>query len=463
MMLSDLCKRVHGKLLGADVSIQAISTDTRTIKKGDVFLALRGESFDGHEFVKSAQDKGAAAVVVDNELALPLPQLVVKDTLTALGQAGALNRESSNSTVIAITGSSGKTSVKGMLQSILSGAGETLATEGNFNNHIGVPITLLRINEQHRYSVIEAGTGGKGEIAYLVDLIQPQVALVNNVSLAHGLGFGSEQAIAEEKSEIYKNADIGVVNLMDKHTNIFMERLVDKKIFAYSKVDESASHKDSAKKLNISQSALILASNLFCNTKGGYRFVLSYGEQSVPVELSVPGLHSVDNALAAAACAVATGLNLECVAKGLSGFSGVRGRMQTVASAAVAQLIDDTYNANPASMRAAIDFLASQATPVLVVGDMGELGEAEIQEHRKLGEYAKNKGIQQMFAVGPLSLHAVNAFGEGGKWFETQDAMKAFLARAKIEAASVLVKGSRYTHMENIIKYLQQLKGAEKC
>ncbi len=463
MMLSDLGARVNGKLLGSDIAVQAFCTDTRCLKSGDVFIALRGENFDGHNYIRLAQEKGAAAVVLEQEQSLSIPQLLVNDALQALGQAGAHNREQSTCVVIGITGSSGKTSVKGMLQSILSISANTLATEANYNNHIGVPLTLLRITDDYKYSVVEAGTSGIGEIAYLNELIKPDIAVVNNVMLAHGEGFGSEGAIAEEKAAIYKGVKVGVVNLMDDYASLFIDALKGKKIYGFALQDSDETYLQELESRGLQSDMLVSGQLLGSDPDGCYTFRIKYAGDKVEVALAVPGKHSVCNALAAAVCAVAVGVDLTVIAEGLASFSGVKGRMQRIESTCVEKLIDDSYNANPGSMRAAIDFLASQKNPILIVGDMGELGEAEVDEHIKLGAYAKNNGVMKLYAAGPLSKHTVDAFGKSAIWFESKERLLHFLEKEHLEDSTVLVKGSRYMHMESVIQFLKNMKGVDKC
>lgn len=446
MTFGSLAPLLNAKWIGDDTTVRTVSIDSRTLVDGDVFVALRGANFDGHKFVATAVANGASAVIVDvQQPNVAVPQLVVSDTCLALGQIAAQKRRLFKGVLIAVTGSSGKTSVKGMLRNILSVANDVVVTPGNFNNHIGVPLSLMRL-EQQRYAVIEIGTSHPGEIGYLTDLVQPDVAVVNNVMPAHIGGFGSLAAIAQEKSAIYKTLNAhqcAVINVDDEFSSVFEMKA------------------KSSRKLGFSMSGaereypLLRAQNVRANGGFGMRFDLLSESESVAVELQVPGVHSVGNALAASACALAAGCSFSDIAQGLALFTGEKGRMQRKQGLGGAHLIDDTYNANPGSVRAAVDYLATCAGKrILVLGDLGELGEIAAQVHQDLGAYAQQRQLDAVYACGQFAERTVQGFGEGGVAFEVKQTMVDVLARILDRDTTVLVKGSRSARMEEVVKLL---------
>lgn len=464
MKLSELATRCTGNLHGADIEFDSLSTDTRTIQRGDLFVALKGDNFDGHDYVETAIEKGAGAVVVSRYLsALAVPALEVADTCTALGKAGQLQRERSAAVVTAITGSSGKTSVKGFLQSVCELAGSTLATRGNFNNHIGVPLTLMELQPSHQFAVVEAGTNSEGEIAYLTDLIRPDVAMVTNVMPAHIGGFGSLEAIAREKSAIYGQANLktAIVNLDDQFAPDFLQRLKGKQIIGVRELSAGSSQVGPVSDIAVDRELTI--SSLSADSAGCYQFRMSVEGMEYDVKLSVPGRHQVINAAMAAAAAVAMGIEPLLLAEGLKSYFGSPGRMQVVETGYCKVLIDDTYNANPGSMRAAVDFIVGFDAPCLVLGDMGELGSAGAQLHAELGEYARERGVQQLLAWGELSRSTVDAFGEGGSWYPSCDALLTAVGHLNLKNNAVLVKGSRSAKMERVVAQLEECHGVQKC
>lgn len=446
MTFSFLAPLLNAQWIGDDVTVRNISIDSRTLVSGDVFVALRGANFDGHKFVATAVAKGASAVVVDAQQPnVAVPQLVVSDTCFALGQIAAQKRRFFKGVLIAVTGSSGKTSVKGMLRNILSVANDVVVTPGNFNNHIGVPLSLMRL-EQQRYAVIEIGTSHPGEIGYLTDLVQPDVAVVNNVMSAHIEGFGSLAAIAQEKSAIYKTLNAhqcAVINVDDEFSSVFEAKA------------------KSSRKLGFSMSGaereypMLRAQNVRANGRFGMSFDLLSESESVAVELQVPGIHSVRNALAASSCAFAAGCSFSEIAQGLALFTGEKGRMQRKHGLHGASVIDDTYNANPGSVRAAVDYLAScTGKRILVLGDLGELGEIAAQVHQDLGAYAQQQQLDAVYACGQFAERTVQGFGEGGVAFEVKQAMVDALAPVLDSDTTVLVKGSRSARMEEVVERL---------
>ncbi|PCK09174.1 MAG: UDP-N-acetylmuramoyl-tripeptide--D-alanyl-D-alanine ligase [Alteromonadaceae bacterium] len=470
MNLSSLQASGIGEHLGADLDFDSISTDTRNIQLGDVYLALKGPNFDGHNYVQDAVAKGARALVLEKPCdEVNVPQLIVKNALIALGEIAAKKRESFSGTVIGVTGSCGKTTVKGLLKSILScHSGREdgcVATHGNFNNHIGAPLSLMTIHDKAEYAVIEAGASGSGEISYLANLIKPDIALVNNVMPVHIEGFGSIEAIAKEKMSICDSKtpegkpSTVIFNLDNAQLLANRSRIQGREMLVFSREQKIAcAERDVA-----GVKACVYASGASKDRLGHARFTLNVEvdgtTQQVPVILAVYGDHNISNALAAASCALASGASIGAIVEGLQQFSGEKGRMQCQAGYSGATVVDDTYNACPDSMRAAIDYLANYPNTVFVCGNMGELGEDEISIHRQLGQYAKQKGIDSVLAIGHLAKYIAEAFGDGAQIFEDKPALVTQL-KSQLQADSlVLVKGSRSTKMEEVVQAL--LSGRE--
>ncbi|WP_111643198.1 UDP-N-acetylmuramoyl-tripeptide--D-alanyl-D-alanine ligase [Marinimicrobium alkaliphilum] len=440
--LNELAQQLPGWLQGQSVSFTRVSTDTRQLQAGDLFVALRGERFDAHRFLAQAAEKACALVVDTPDSGLATPQWVVKDTTLALGGIGAYNRAQFEGPVVAITGSSGKTTVKTMLAGILAQCGPTLATRGNLNNHIGVPLTLLELAPEHRYGIIEMGASGPGEIAYLCTLARPQIALVNNVMAAHIEGFGSLQGVAEAKGEIYRGLQAGgtaIINLDDSFAGYHLERLPEVKPLTYALRDERAD---------------FFVRDLSASA-GQQTFELVTPEGALAVQLTADGEHNVRNALAAAACAYAAGATLAAIAAGLNDFTPVAGRMSRLRGTAGALIIDDSYNANPGSVRAAIDVLAAQpGERWLVLGDMAELGEDAAAMHAEVGRYAHERGIDALWTLGTLSEHASTAFGHQTKHFQAHGDLIAALKESVHKEMNILIKGSRSSRMDDVVNAL---------
>lgn len=457
MNLATWAQVAEGTLVGDDLSVSTVCTDSRTLKAGDVFFAIKGPNFDGHQYLAAVAAAGAAAAVVEQlDEHLQLPQILVADTIAALGKiASRWRAEQFHGTLFAITGSCGKTTVKGMLKSICEQAGSTLATAGNLNNHLGVPLTLLQLRPSHKFAVIEMGASGRDEIAYLTALAGPHVALVNNVLPAHVEGFGSLAAIREEKLRIYSGlgpTGTLVLNLDDAYAQeacAAIEALPQHKIgFSLQPVAPSGTPRCS----------LSRAKGLHSLPNGAWGFDWVMDGGAVPIELAVLGKHNVANAVAAASMALAAGISPAAIQAGLAAFSGEKGRMQAKTAPTGAILIDDTYNANPGSVAAAIGYLAERPSPrLLVLGDMKELGQEALAEHRSIGQLAKRAGIDQLYTVGELSAAASEAFGPGARHFASQAALVAALKPALSPAASCLIKGSRSARMEQIVEGLLAL------
>ncbi len=431
VLLSQLAIAVDGSLIGQDLPINGFSTDTRTVSDGDVYFCLRGENFDGHDFVENAIAGGAKAVVCERDLNVDLPQLLVADTRHAFGRLAMLWRQQFLGPVIGVTGSNGKTTVKQLLASVFAQAGEVHFTRANDNNDIGVPQTLLGLRETHDYAVVEMGASDKGEIEYLGGLVQPLVAVITNASAAHLEGFGDARSVAEEKVWIYKTLaanGVAVINADDQYAGYWRSVCGDRKIITFGESGDITASRNSDDSINI-----------------------GYQGETVRCGFQLPGQHNVHNAAAAAACAIAAGVSLDIIKKGLAAAEPVAGRLNFQHLTGGVTVIDDTYNANPASTRAAIDVLAEcKSSRFIALGDLLELGPDEISEHQSIGQYARSAGVDQLFAYGSLSKHVVESFGAGGHWFQDRDALIEALLQELDDGCTVLVKGSRSMKMEHV-------------
>lgn len=443
LTLSQAAVAYGGTLLYPDCRFSRVSTDTRTLARGELFVALRGETYDGHLFLKEVANDACGLVVQYPDRQVDKPQWVVPDTVVALGQLAKLARDQFDGPLIALTGSSGKTTVKEMLASILTCVAPVLATRGNLNNHIGVPKTLLALAKEHRYAVLEMGASGPGEIAYLVSLARPTIALVNNVMPAHVEGFGSLAGVAAAKGEIYGGLDASgtaVINLDEPWARDWRRKLPCMNVVTFSLEQEGAD---------------VGASNIRFDHRGNPAFTLHVAGEELPVSLPAPGRHNVSNALAAAACALAAGISPTTIAAGLEAIQTVSGRMEFKDGPRGSTVIDDSYNANPGSVKAAIDVLgALDGQRLLVLGDMAELGPEARALHREVGEYAQATGIDQLLATGQLSKEAVAGFGEQGQWFADKDALVRHLRKTLDENTTALVKGSRSAAMDEVVNQL---------
>ncbi|MDF1683543.1 MAG: UDP-N-acetylmuramoyl-tripeptide--D-alanyl-D-alanine ligase [Legionellaceae bacterium] len=425
-----------------DVVITGVSIDTRTLEAGNLFVALRGTRVDGQQFIPEAIKRGASAVLC-SELSpeCNIPQLVYPDLEKALGLIATAYRASLSCPVVALTGSNGKTTVKEMLASILPKP--AFATPGNWNNHLGVPLSIMKLNKTHRYAVLELGANHAGEIAYTSAMAKPHVTLINNISGAHIEGFGSIEGIAKAKGEIHQNLLPGgtaVINADDDYAHYWDDVLANKKILRFSATQHDVD---------------IYAKDIELNHTDGPRFKLVTPAGDMTIILKVPGMHHVLNALAAASCAYALHIALDKIAEGLAQFSGVPGRLTSRAGRHDAMILDDTYNANLSSVLAGIHVLAARkGKRVLVLGDMGELGEHSAAYHQEAGEVARTEGLDKVFTCGTQSHRAADAFGEQGQHFETQEALLEALLSLLDATTTVLVKGSRSSAMENVVNGL---------
>jgi UDP-N-acetylmuramoyl-tripeptide--D-alanyl-D-alanine ligase len=436
MDLREVARAVNGRLRGEPLRIEGVSTDSRSVAAGDLFVALKGDRFDGHEYLGEAQRRGAVAALTARPVDTPLPQVVADDTKLALGRLAAHWRARFALPLAALTGSNGKTTVKEMLTAILADhAGErsrVLATEGNLNNDIGMPLTLLRLREGHRYAVVEMGMNHEGEIDYLTRIAQPTVALVNNAQRAHVGVLGSLEAIARAKGEIYAGlhaSGIAVVNEDDAFAGYWKGLNRGRPIVTFG---------------------FASAADVRGRSEGGNLRVKSPGGE-FSVTLQVSGEHNALNALAACAAAHALDVPVASMRDGLAAFQGVPGRLQRRRGAHGSWVIDDSYNANPESMKAAIRVLSRErARRIFVMGDMGELGEGADAMHAEVGTFAREAGIDGVLALGKASRHAVRAFGDGARAFDDVASLIDAAREESARGATLLVKGSRFMQMERV-------------
>ncbi len=441
-LLSDAAHAVGGVLHGADRRFTGASMDSRKLLADELFIALPGTRVDGHDFLAVARAQGAAAALVERKIDDPLPQLVVADARLALGRLAAWWRTHYTCPVVGLTGSNGKTTVKELLAAILEGCGATLATQGNLNNDIGLPLTLLRLRRSHRYAVIEMGANHPGEIEYLTRLTQPDVALINNAGPAHLEGFGSVEGVARAKGEIFSGlaaTGVAVINADDAYAALWEQRAAAHRCvrFGLSADAEVRAHWEGG----------AVGSRLHVHTPAG----------SVHATLHLPGQHNVLNALAATAAALAVNVKLRDVVLGLESACAAPGRLQIKAGRNDARVIDDTYNANPASVQAALEVLAAgRGRRVLVLGDLAELGDDTVALHRNIGAAAAAAGIDALYTVGTLSAHAADAFGREHRHFTNQEELMAYLIPLLALGTTLLVKGSRSARMERVVSALTE-------
>lgn len=424
-----------------ELSLSGVCIDSRQVKPGNLYIAIRGERFDGHDFIDEAIAKGAVAVVCSKtQPGITIPQLLVADTQKALATIATLHRQQLSCPVIALTGSNGKTTVKEMIAAILPKPSH--ATPGNLNNHFGVPLSVLQLQKDHRYAVFELGANHIGEIAYTVAIVKPQVTLINNIAPAHIAEFGSIDDVARAKGEIYQGLaaqGTAVVNDDDNYAHFWDSILTGKKVIRFS----------------LHKPADVYAKDLSYNAEGCgcFNLVLPLGE--VHIELQVPGAHNVNNAIAAAACTYALGIPLADIAAGLHQFRGVAGRMTYLHGKNNSLVIDDTYNANLRSTLAALDVLAKRkGRRIFVFGDMGELGPWSEQHHQEVGEAAHNHGIEMLMTCGKQSEFTTKAYGSTGKHYSCREDLVKDLLKQLDADTTVLVKGSRSAAMEKIVHQL---------
>ena len=439
--LSCAAKNMDGILHGDDRQFDGISTDSRSVSDGELFFALRGPNFDGHDYVGKAKAYGAAGAVVSNLVAEDIAQIAVGDVKLALGKLGATWRKRKNVCVVGVTGSNGKTTLKEMIAACLATKAPTLATLGNLNNDIGLPLMLSRINDDHEYAVFEMGASQTGEIAYLTDLTDPDVVVITNAGAAHLEGFGSIEGVAHAKGEILQNRrrpSVAVLNADDAYFDYWVSLVGDCRVMSFG----------SAESADVRAADILTAAD-------GSRFRLQLPEASINVSLPLPGMHNVHNACAAAAVATALGIDSAHIQSALEGLAPVEGRLRPFAGVNGCTLFDDSYNANPLSVLAAAEFLASLAGESwLVLGDMKELGDDAENLHRELGASVRASGVDRLFAIGDLSRHSVAGFGDGARWYASIEELIADVSEVSA-AANVLVKGSRSMRMERVVTALR--------
>ena len=444
MRLAEAAAALGGRASGADAQFTGVSTDSRSLKAGDLFVALRGDRFDGHDFLGTAAQARAAAAMVDRRYhgEYALPALVVDDTRRSLGDLARYWRARFAPALVAITGSNGKTTVKEMLAAILrrhAGEESVLYTKGNLNNDIGLPLTLLGLRHAHRWCAIELGMNHKGEIAYLAGIARPTVALVNNAQREHLEFMQSVEDVAAENASVYDAlpADgVAVINADDPHAAHFRSRAGKRRAVEFGLEGGAVTGRYRLGGLT---------SEIRLNTPAG----------EADATLAIPGLHNVRNALAAAACAFAVDIKPSTIGAGLTAFRPYTGRLQVKKAASGATVIDDSYNANPDSVRAAIDVLATRPAPtLLVLGDMGEVGERGEEFHREIGAYALTKNISSLFALGDATRSSVDAFGAAGYHAKSIDDLLSVVKESATPESTVLVKGSRFMRMERVVAAL---------
>jgi UDP-N-acetylmuramoyl-tripeptide--D-alanyl-D-alanine ligase len=423
-----------------NIPLTGFCIDSRKVEKGNLFVAIRGDRFDGHDFIKDAVQKGAAAILCTESRQDQVTELLVPDTTKALAEIAKQHRQKLNCNVVALTGSNGKTTVKEMIAAILPKPSH--ATPGNLNNHIGVPLTVLQLQPEHGYAVFELGANHIGEIAHTVSIVQPKVTLINNIAPAHIGEFGSIEGVARTKGEIHQGLMPGgtaIINADDEYAHFWDSTLAGKKILRFSR------------KLP----ADVFARDVNFNEQGCAKFTLVLPSGQAQVQLSVPGAHNVGNALAAAASTFALGVSLEEIVNGLNSFSGVSGRMTFLAGKNKSTVIDDTYNANLRSVLTALDVLSThKGRRIFVFGDMGELGSWTQEHHLEVGKAARIHGIEVLMTCGTHSKHTSYAFGDAAKHYVSQDALVKDLLQELNENTTVLVKGSRSAEMEKIVHQL---------
>ena len=444
MLLSEAAKTVDSPLSGEDVTFYGCSTDSRTIEKGNLFIALRGEYFDGHQYIASAEKKGASSLIVDHEVSNTRPFLKVKNTRKAMGLLAKSWREKITIPLIAITGSNGKTTVKEMITSILSTVSSVHATSGNLNNDIGVPKTLFGLNKNHNYAVIEMGANKLGEIEWLSKISSPNVAVITQCAPAHLEGFKDIESVAKAKAEIYsglQSSGTAIINADDMYADFWRNNCKEINNITFGIKSKNADVR--AEKIKSSVDDLSI------------KFTLFSGDDSIEVCLPIFGEHNVMNALAAAACCVSLDISLQAIKNGLENIRSIRGRLEIKIGRKQVRIIDDTYNANPVSLDAAVKTLCSFDGPhYIVLGDMGELGDKAKKFHKEVGTLAKTRKVDGLFTIGDLSINASNNFGEGAFHFDNHDDLGKSLMKTLDKDSTVLVKGSRSMEMERVVDAL---------
>lgn len=455
LRLSELAVIVGGQLVGMDSSVKGVTQDTRNLEAGMLYVALKGENFDGHSFIEQAQTAKACGALVEKlDESLPdFGQVLVKDSLEALSNLAAWHRQQFTGSVVAITGSAGKTTTKALMANVLSQNTKAWMTPGNLNNHIGVPLTLMGLKPEHTSAVIELGASAQGEIAATAKLVKPNVAIITNASEAHLEGFKDLSSIVKTKGELLdfiQDSGYAVLNKDDANYEAWFKRATAK---ASIKVISFGVH----------HAADVQAVDVQ-HTDSGCVFTLSYQNQFAQINFPLLGEHNLLNALAVSAAALALGLSLDVIAEGLSQPACIKGRLNWVEGFNNSRLLDDSYNASPASVYAAIDVLAQFENSILALGELGELGDQSPLIHQRLGEYAKQKGIKRLLGYGSQTTHCVQAFGENAACFSAQQALIDALKNEINSNSVLLVKGSRSSAMDKVVDALSNnKKGESQC
>ncbi len=439
--MSRAAAAMQGKLSGDDATFRGVSTDSRAVQPGQLFFALKGPNFDGARFARQAAEKGAAGIVAQSVTKVRLPGIAVDNTRLALGRLGASWRCRMPATVIALTGSNGKTTLKEMVAAGLSQVAATLATRGNLNNDIGMPLMLLSLAREHRYAVLEMGANHAGEIAWLTSLAMPAIVAITNAGPSHLEGFGSIEGVARAKGEILQGAErpkTAVLNADDRYFELWRSMASDLDIVTFGRAKDATVRIAGVKA-----------------EAGGSTFRLHIAGEALAVRLPLPGSHNVTNAAAAAAILLAAGLLPEQIRSGLEAVRPIGGRLRSLPGLRGSRLFDDSYNANPASVAAAAEFIAAQdGESWLVLGDMGELGSDAAALHRDVGIAAKDAGVDRLLATGPLTKHTIAGFGSAAEWFPTADDLVVAATADLRPDVNVLVKGSRFMCMERVVAAL---------
>lgn len=440
MRLTHLTQILNGTLIGADRSFQGVSIDSRAVQKNNCFFAITGEFFDGHDFIADVAAKNAAVVIIDRDITTDIATILVKNTRQALITLAQYYRKNTTIPVAAITGSCGKTTTRALLENILKQQGQVLASQKSFNNDIGLPLTLLQLKPTHDFVVLEIGTNHPGEIAQLTVIAKPTVATVTMVAPVHIEHFKTLDAIAREKGAIFRGLSqdgVAVINLDDDYASLWESMADYRQIITFSQ----------------SMNADVMAKNIDITEDGYVTFTLFLPDKSTAIALPLLGEHNVTNALAASAMAYAMGASIDAIQKGLETAAPEYGRLVEKKGFAGAVIIDDSYNANPASVKAAIQVLIKKSNhPILVLGDMAELGEMTKAAHEEIGLFAKKAGIQKLFCYGKNSIYAVEKFGDNAAHFDDHATLTEALKKALTENVTVLVKGSRSMKMEKVIE-----------
>lgn len=437
MRLAAIAEICQGELKGEDVAIEQVQRDSRQAQTGDLFLALKGERFDAHDFVADVTGKASAALV-ERAIDADIPQVIVDDVRLAMGRLGTACRESFSQPVIALTGSNGKTTLKEMLTAILTEKGSVLATLGNLNNDLGVPLTLFRLRDSHDYAVVEMGANHFGEIDYLTHLVKPNVAILNNAGAAHLEGFGDIKGVSRAKGEIFAGLDangIAVINADDTYADYWLSLNQERQVLRFG----------------LENDADIQGQLLTQNT-----LQINYKDEKFDVQLPLLGRHNAMNALAATAGAIAVGATLSDVKAGLESLKPVKGRLCPYKAPKGTLVIDDSYNANPTSVAAAMNVLAQmEGERIFVLGDLGELGDDVVALHQQIGELAKEAAIDKLYGLGELSQHACTTFGQPENGFDQlEDLLQKLKSESLGQDTTILIKGSRSARMERVVEAL---------